>query len=124
MPSPPPVHVIVWQVLSVTVTATSAIQLPVVVVTRAYKSVIEFRLTVVGSVITVPLPAGSPLYQVTIPISPSNTVLLLVVKSVEVSLVQIINGASTGVGSALIVKVTSVLVVLVHPDAITFVSAQ
>ena len=81
-------------------------------------------MTVVGSVITVPLPAGSPLYQVTIPISPSNTVLLLVVKSVEVSLVQIINGASTGVGSALIVKVTSVLVVLVHPDAITFVSAQ
>ena len=93
----------------VTVTSTSAMQLPVAVVTRAKRSVMLFRFAVVGVAISVPVVAGSPSYQLTVPTSPSRMVLSFAVKSVEVSLEQIAKGASAGVDKACITKATDSL---------------
>ena len=50
----------------------------------------------------------------TVPVSPSKIVLLLAVKSVEVVLAQIMNGASTGVG---LVSTVTTLVIVQVPSA-------
>ena len=65
-----------------------------------------FKFAVVGLAIAVPPFPGSPSYHVTVPVSPSNTVLSFTVKSVLVSLGQIVNGVSIGVGNSFTVKLT------------------
>ena len=91
----------------VTVTASKAVHHATLNGSTAHKSVTVFKLYVDGEPIIVPDPDGSSSYQATVPVSPSNTVVLCVVIFVAISSIHKLNGASAGVGNGWMVTVTS-----------------